>query len=606
MPGAWRKFSRNIRAFFAASHLDFFPLRRTLRGYNAGRLRADFRAGLNVALLAFPQGMAYAFIAGFPIQYGIYGSVVAAILAPIFAGSHFITLGPTNATSVMLLSSFAVLGVTGVAKLEMLPLLLVMVGLLLIFGAFLRVANLIQYISRTVVTGYITAAALLIIVNQVKTMLGFQFEQPATTFLEVCHQTALHLGETGWGAVAMSLMTAGVFLALQRWFRTLPNVAITLVVLSALGAALDAWAGLDFETLTAVSPSNWSLTLPRPSLEAVGQLANPALAIALLCVLEGTSIGKSIAARAGSRLDANQEMLSIGIANVGCGLLSGLPASGSLTRSALNWTSGATSPLASIINGTICGVAVLLVGPLIDYIPRATLATLVVSIGISLINRHAIRVVTRSTRSDAIVFFVTFLSGMLLPLDTAIYYGVAVSIVLFLRKAAEPELVEYTFTEQGELAELDDRRVRVSDEISIVHVEGNLFFGASDLFRDQIRRVFEDPNLKVVILKMRNAHLLDASSVMALEELIRYMRGRGRYLLVSEARKDVIRIFKKSGLMEVIGRENIFPDVATNHTLSTAHALRRAKSILAKAEERSEGSIAAQPESFGSGDLPPS
>lgn len=139
--------------------LDFFPIRKTAATYQKAYLGGDIRAGINVALLAFPQGMAYALIAGLPIQYGIYGSAIAALIAPLFARSRFITLGPTNATSVMLLSAFASLQIVGPEKIAMVPLLVLLVGLFICLGAYFKVANLVQYISRSVITGYITAAA---------------------------------------------------------------------------------------------------------------------------------------------------------------------------------------------------------------------------------------------------------------------------------------------------------------------------------------------------------------------------------------------------------------------------------------------------------------
>mgnify|MGYP002397103540 CR=1 FL=1 len=267
------------------------------------------------------------------------------------------------------------------------------------------------------------------------------------------------------------------------------------------------------------------------------------------------------------------------MANVGCAFFSGMPASGSLTRSVLSWGSGGRTPLASLITGIICALGVVLVGHYIQYIPKATLAVMVISIGISLLNRHAIHICMRSTRSDASVFVLTLLAGLFFPLDTAIYFGVGLSIVLFLRKAATPELVEYGFSEEGELTEIEagERRQK---EISIVHVEGNLFFGAAELFRDQMRRICADDNLKIVVVKMRNAHHLDATAVMALEELLSYMRELDRILLLSECRIEHIRIFKSSGLLEQLGRENVFPDNAQNPTLATARALKRAMQIM--------------------------
>lgn len=218
--------------------------------------------------------------------------------------------------------------------------------------------------------------------------------------------------------------------------------------------------------------------------------------------------------------------------------------------------------------------------PLIGYIPRPALAVIVISIGISLISSRNIRIVANATRSDRTVFIVTLTAGLLLALDVAIYLGTALSILLFLNKVARPEMVEYAFNEEGHLAALQAKQQRAVKEVSIVHVEGELFFGASELFRDQIRRVCEDPNLKVVVLKMRNAHHVDATSVMALEELIRYMRERDSNLLMSEVREDLMRVFRNSGIIELIGEENLFTDHAENPTLSTAQALKRAREFL--------------------------
>lgn len=571
------------RWFKQATHLDLFPVRHTMAGYRREFLLPDAKAALNVALLAFPQGMAYALIAGVPVQYGIYGGAVATVIATLFTRSPYITLGPTNATSVLLLSSFAALNMTGAEKLQMLPLLVLLVGLFLVIGAYIHMANLIQYISRTVVTGYITAAAFLIMANQVKTALGFTFaeDEDATNFYEVSYLTLLHIDEVHGPTVAISLITGVVFFFLNRFFKTLPNVALTLVILAFANFGLTHLEGWDpVMMLDGIDAGSWGLTLPPLSLEAARTLIPSAMAIALLCVLEGTSIGKSLAARQGDRLDTNQEMFSTGMANIGCGLLSGMPASGSLTRSALAINSGARTPLASFFSGVLVAVGALAIGPLIAYVPRAALSVLVIAIGISLLDRHQIRIVTHATQSDKITFFATFLTGMLLALDTAIYLGAATSIALFIRKVSQPEMIEYKFNKSGQLTELDTAEKRQNPEVSIVHVEGELFFGAADLFRDQMRRISEDPNLKIIILKMRNAYRLDASAVMALEELIHYMNSKGRYLIISEARKDVIKVFKNSGLLDLLERRNLIPDVLGNPTLSTARALKRAQEQL--------------------------
>ena len=582
MSGIFQYIKQTASAAKDYNILDFFPLRKSLAGYQRdfkGHLSGDTRAGVNVALLAFPQGMAYALIAGLPIEYGIYGSAVAAMVAPIFAKSHYITLGPTNATSVMLLSAFASLGIAGPQMLSLVPLLILMVGLFVVIGAYFKVANFVQYISRSVITGYITAAALLIIANQLPKALGLSLPRKGATFYDSLTLISSHIDTLHWTTVGISLATMALYILLNRCCKTLPNVAICLIAISA-SSALFLGPAANVALLSGINPADWSLQLPSLAWSDIQLLASPALAIALLCILEGISIGKSLAAKTGARLNANQAMFSIGMANIGCAFFSGMPASGSLTRSSLSAISGGRSVLASFISGVIVFIGAFVLGPYTKFIPQSALAVLVIAIGISLLNKHAIRIVTRATKSDAFVFVTTFVSGLIMPLDSAIYIGVGISIVLFLKKVARPEMVEYAFNKEGHLAEMNTAEQRGTPEVSIVHIEGELFFGAADLFQDQMRRICEDPNLKIVVLKMRNAHNMDATAVMALEELLRYMAEKDRYLILSEVKSDLIRVLKNSGLYDIIEARNIFTDEPSNPTLSTANALKRAKDHL--------------------------
>ena len=585
MSRIFQYFKKAIAATRAYNKLDFFPLRSSLQGYRKdfkGHLLGDSHASINTALLAFPQGIAYAMIAGLPIHYGIYGSAIASIVAAFFSKSHFITLGPTNATSVILLSTFISLGITGAQMLTMLPMLIFMIGLVIIVGAYFNIANFVPYISRSVITGYITAAALLIIANQVPKALGLELLSKGATFYDSVRLSISVIDTVHWPTVIISISTIVIYLLLIRFSKKSPNVAICLI----LSCVTKFLVGEDSEVifLSSINPSEWSFRAPSFEMEHVRLLISPAIAIALLCILESISIGKSLAAKTGARLDSNQEMFSIGMANVGCAFLSGMPASGSLTRSALSVSSGAHTVLASLLSGLIILAGAFVIGPYTHFIPQCTLAVLIITIGIPLINKHAIKIVTCTTKSDAAVFCSTFLCGLFMPLNSAIYAGVGVSIALFLKKVGRPEMVEYTFNDQGQLTEMQDAKQRNTPEVSIVHVEGQLFFGAADLFRDQMRRICEDPNLKIVILKMRNAYNMDATAVMALEELLRYMSEKKRYLIMSEVKKDIIRILKQAELYDYIEERNIFTFDASNPTLSTAKALRRAKEHLGDTE----------------------
>jgi sulfate permease, SulP family len=569
-----------IRAPRVTLPVDPIPFHSAIRGLRRQCLAGDLNAALNVALLAFPQGMAYALIAGLPLQYGIFGSAVASIVGTAFARSHFVALGPTNATSVLLLSAFAAFQIGPEEKLVVLPLIVLLSGLFLIIGSLGRVASLIQYISRSVITGYITAAALLIISNQASNVLGIRTDPGAalSTFVQITYHTFACIASIDINTLAISVLTVLIYMLLNRYLPHFPTVAITLVTVSVLTWAFGL-LGFEVGKLQSIQLQEWRVTVPVLDAHQIRLMAGTSLAIAILSLLEASSIGKTLAARSGTKLDTDQEMFNMGMSNVACAFLSGLPASGSLTRSMLNWKSGARSPMASLYTGLLILLAAALLGPFVSHIPKAALAVVVISIGLSLINRHHIFIVTHSTGSDKLVFYLTLGSGLLLPLDMAIVLGTGVSIYLFLKKAARPEMVEYTFTDEGHLME---RQVRKEEklEISIVHVEGDLFFGSADLFRDQIRRVFEEKNLKILVLRLKNAHNLDATCVLALEELINYMQEKERHLIISGVRPKIYRTLEGSGMVKRVGVENVFREDPDNPTFSTAQAMRRAKQIL--------------------------
>ena len=475
-------------------------------------------------------------------------------------------------------------GLASASALMLLPVILITSSLFLIVASLLRVSFVVQFVSRTVITGYITAAACLIIANQGRHVLGISTtdETPPSTFLGILHFLITHLELISLPAVILSAITTSIYLLLKFFSPSLPSVAGALVVASIAGNFMSG-LGMPVVCLENFSLSNDLFVLPSPELVSVhGSLIfSTSLAVCLLCLLEGLSIGKSLSARAGGRIDTNQETFSIGMGNLGCGLFSGMPASGSLTRSTLSVASGAKSNTANLLTGLIILIGVFALNDFVRFIPICSLATLVIFIGLSLVKFRQIQTVARATRSDALTFVITLIVGLIFSLQLAIFCGVITSILLFLRKVAQPQLVEYGYTQEGDLTEASVNTKRAEPEVFIVHVEGELFFAAADLFYEQIRRVGEDPNQKVLVLKMLNAHHMDATSVLALEELLEYLKEKDCHVILCEVRKDCLRILKNSGVLSRMNRRNIFPFVPSNPTLSTAKAIGRAKSLVA-------------------------
>ena len=609
---------RLIKWLFTEGNISFNTVTGPIKRYNLPKFRADFAAAPNVALLALPQGMAYAAIAELPIAYGVISSAVAAVIAPLFAGSRHTILGPTNATAFMLFSFFAAEKAMAMRMEEIVPLIVLMVGLFCLIGGLLKVADLLQYVSRSVLVGYLTGAAVLIIANQLKHLLGIAPQVDAagaSSFVSLIRSLAATVHDTQWQPVLLGGLTLGGYYALKKWKPRWPSFALILVAASALFALLTNYLDgfRQLETFTTFQtdeliPSAPSFGGPE-FFDDLGALVGVAFAIAFLASLENSVMAKSLASRSGDHAEVNQDMFAVGTANIACAFTGGMPASGSLTRSSLNYDSGAKTRFASIYAGILVLIAAILISitpaigvPLIDFIPKTVLAALVVAIAISIISPANIRICLRSTHDDAATLVTTFIAALLVPLHLAIFVGVGLSITLFLRRASRPHLVEYEFNDEGELREMGEKRQRPNPAISIVHVEGDLFFGAAELFRNQVQRTAADPSLQVLILRLKNARHLDATSVLALEELINFMRERHRHVLISGAPRDVYKVLRKSGLIDLIqeganrdnGESNIFFYRPSNPNISTRDALKRAQQLLGG--EKADIRISYEPE----------
>jgi len=562
-----------------------------MRDLNLLKFKSDIFAGLNVAMLAIPQGMAYALIAGIPVFYGVIGSGFASLLGGIFGGKRFITLGPTNATAVLLFGMFASLGmIDGRGQISeqgliLIPCLLFLTGGVLILAGILGVSFFVKFISRTVITAYITAASLLIIANQLKNALGIEIvsTEPVTNLLGSLEFLVLNFNQCSFHEITISLFTGFLFLSLKKVFPFLPNVAISLVLSSLLAATLNHY-GLELTLLEPYSKNTDIFLIP--NLEKFYSnmpiLMETACALALLIVIEGLAIGRSLSSKCGERIDSKRETLSFGISNIICSFSASMPCSGSLTRSSLNINSGAMTKASNIFSGIIMILLFIALSNYIEFISLASLSTLVIFIGCSLIKARNLKTVIKATRSDCITFLVTFAIATLFTLQTSIFVGVFVSILFFLKKVAVPEMIEQGYNEKGELTDYSEKTMKLIPEVSIVHVEGELFFAAADLFYEQIRRSYDNPNVKVIILKLLNAHHLDATSVMALEELIESFKKTNCHVLICGIRKDILKVFKDSGLLSRMNRQNLFPHSYNNPTLSTANAVKHAKELLKK------------------------
>jgi SulP family sulfate permease len=563
---------------------DLFPLRHVARAADAQSLQADLTAGLTVALLAFPMAMAFAMKAGLPVWCGIVGCGVAAFVAPIFSGSANLSAGPTNASAALLLGAFATLGaVTPEMRVAALPTLLLMTGVFLLLASWLRLGGFADFVPRTVISAYIAAAALRVIALQLPTALSLPGDFAGQSLPEVLWSAA-HAGKALLNPdLGLAVVTAIVYFLMRKPYGA-GKAILTAIAVASLGAYLGqsvaqgqgSRADLVHYVGDAARTAN-ALHLPEFSARTFSTLFSPALALAVLVIIEGTANARASALKTGRGSDLHQEIFGLGMANLACCLTGGMAASGSITRSALNVSSGARTAYASLF----CGGFILAAGYAASYfvarVPLACLATLVIAAEIELANLPVVRLILQSGVQDRTVFLATFVTALVAPLDVAIFFGTGVAVAFYLRKTSRPEVVEYDFAESGEM------RARAPGQgttgISILHVEGSLHFGATQAFHDHLRRASADPNLKVLVVKFREALHLDANGVLLLRDLAETLRAAGRHLILCEAKPETMAIFENAGLIETVGAANVFAWDAAQPNQALAKAVRRAKEL---------------------------
>jgi len=545
--------------------------------------RADLVAGLNVALLAFPMSMAFAMKAGLPIWCGLVGCGVAAAVAPLFSGSANLSAGPTNATAALLLGTIVTLSATNPELRDSaLPTLVLMTGLFLLLASWLRLSGFADFVPRTVISAYIAAAALRVIALQLPIAIGMPGEHLGETLPEVLWQ-AIRMGRLLINPeLGLAIVTGIVYFLLRPKYGA-GKAILGAVAVATFGAILAQNLALSqggrADLVAYVGQAAQAGDIPHVDLSGrtLSTLFSPALALAVLIIIEGTANARASALKTGRPSDLHQEVYGLGMANIACAFTGGMAASGSISRSALNVASGARTAMASLLCGGFILGALFLARPAVAVVPLSTLAILVILAEIELANFSAIKLILKSGAQDRTVFLATFATALLAPLDIAIFLGTTVAVAFYLKQTSTPAVVEYDFSETGEIRERP--KGQGTTGISILHVEGSLHFGATQAFHEHLRRASADPNLKVLVLKFREALYLDANGVLLLRDLADTLKADGRHLILCEAKADTMKIIVNAGLDQSVGPENVFPFDDAQPNLALAKAVRRAREL---------------------------
>lgn len=534
----------------------FLPFVSTLRGYTSRLLRADLAAGLTVAAVALPQSMAYAVIAGVHPKFGLYAATFPVMAAALFGSSKYLIAGPTNAISMLVQASLAalVVGGTQAAQLpepQLMAVVLamsVLAGLIQLGMGLARLGALVTYISHSVVLGFTAGAGILIIFNQLKNLLGLAIPK-SPFFLGMVLDTVKGLPGTNGASLAVGLFSVAVAVAARLVSRRLPAPFLAIALSAVLAWSLDLGAK-GVRLVGDIPRSLPPLSLPVLDPALWETLFMPALAVAILGLVEALAIAKALADTDGERVDGNQEFIGQGVANIVAGFFSGLPGSGSFTRSAVNCAAGAATRFSGVFAGLLTLAVVLAAAPLAGLIPIPALAGILMVIAWNMIDGHGIRVSLLATRADRWALLATFAATLTLELENAVFVGVFLSIGMFLRKVSHPMLSQVVPAGPAHrfLTVVPGRPV--CPQITVFRLEGPLFFGAINELEERLFSPDRGLRGQTIILEIKHVHFVDATVAHGLKTfLAKCRRERTRFILSDPRQDSVLRTFLVTGVL---------------------------------------------------------
>lgn len=550
--------------------LKFLPFLSWAKHTTPASARQDAMAGLTGAIIVLPQGVAYALIAGLPPEYGLYAAIVPAIIAALFGSSWHLISGPTAALSIVVFTTISPLAQVGTAAYISLVLTLtLMAGLFQLILSLARMGSLVNFVSHSVVVGFTSGAAVVIATSQIKNALGLNLQSTGNFILNWI-AVADNIIATHLPSLVIAALTLATLIVIKRWRRKWPNMLIAMVVGSAATQALllTSWSGVSEIALVGEIPSQLPpLSTPLMTWDLLRQLAPGAMALGLLGLVEAVSIARSVATRSGQQIHGNQEFIGQALSNILGSFSSSYATSGSFTRTGVNYEAGATSPLAALFAAVFLALIVLLFAPLAAYITLPSMAAILLMVAWNLIDWHHIKIIYRAGKNEAMVFGVTFAATLLLPMEFAIYLGVLLSLVLYLRRTSQPNITALA-SGRGAKKLVDAQRSNLPecDVIKIVRIDGALFFGAVDYVQTTLMAIPQ----KHVLIVASGINFIDLAGTELLANEAKRLAAKGGGLYLCNVNGRVIKPIIRNGHLSTIGKRHIFSTKAL--ALSTIDA----------------------------------
>lgn len=541
---------------------SYFPAFDWITNYRRDDLKGDLSAGLTVGVMLIPQGMAYAMIAGLPPIYGLYASTIPLLIYALLGTSRQLAVGPVAMVSLLTAAGVGALAEGGTeAYLQMAILLALLVGgIQFLLGVF-RLGFLVNFLSHPVISGFTSAAALIIGLSQLKHLLGIPLGR-SHHIHEILIEAGQRIGELHWPTFLIGLGGIGLILLVKKVSRAIPGPLLA-VVFGILAVWLFGLSGEGVKIVGTVPQGLPSFELPAFSWGTTGALMPIALTIALVSFMESIAVAKAIQAKHKNyKVIPNQELIALGLANVGGSFFQAYPTTGGFSRTAVNDQAGARTGLAAIISAALILLTLLFLTPLFYYLPQAILASVIMVAVFGLIDIKEAVHLWHANRTDFLMLIVTFLATLSLGIEQGIGVGVVLSLVMVIFRTTRPHIAVlgkvpgtpyYRNIERFE-------KVEQRPDLLILRFDAQLYFANVNFFKDTLAELVQRKGkaLKAVIINGESINNIDSSAAHALEEVTDDLHRQGIGLLFTGVKGPVRDAMARAHLTEKIGEENFY------------------------------------------------
>ena len=535
----------------------------TLKNYSRESFMADLMAGLIVGIVALPLAIAFGIASGVSPEKGIVTAIIAGFIISFMGGSKVQIGGPTGAFIVIVYGIIQQYGETGLIIATLIA------GVILVLLGLFKLGAIIKFIPYPIIVGFTSGIALTIFTTQITDIFGLSFggEKVPGDFVGKWILYFRYLDTINWWNTAISLLSIAVIVYSSRLVKKIPGSLVAIILMTLLVYFLKTVCGIDaIDTIGdrfSINSELPDVEMPVINWEAIKGLFAPAVTIAVLGAIESLLSATVADGMIGDKHDSNTELIAQGAANIITPLFGGIPATGAIARTMTNINNGGRTPVAGMIHAGVLLLILLFLMPLAQYIPMACLAGVLVIVSYNMSEWRTFKALLKNPKSDVAVLLITFFLTVIFDLTVAIEVGLVIACLLFMRRVAETTEISVLTDEIDPSAELDitvkEENLIIPKGVEVYEINGPYFFGIANKFEEQMILLRDRPQVRVI--RMRKVPFIDSTGIHNLTNLCKTSQKEKITIVLSGVNKKVHETLEKSGFYELIGKENICPNI---------------------------------------------